>query len=74
MKKNCYIYWDGPEVVNENDKRVHVQCEECFKKNKKGIIWGGNLLYGPKTIKCTECDTIIYKKTKRKKGTNEASI
>jgi ribosomal protein S27E len=71
MKNNCYIYWDDDSV---KEQKIYVQCEDCFKKNKRGIIWGKSLLYGKHEIKCDLCNTIIYKKLKKKKGENEATI
>ena len=74
-KNNCYIYWDD-ETAKE--PKVYVQCETCFQKNKKGFMWGKNLLYGIAEIKCSLCNTIIYKqlkkKKKKKKGEDEATI
>lgn len=66
MKKNCYIYWDDDKVP-QNEQRIYTQCENCYIKNKKGFKWGGDLLYGPHEIKCDLCDTIIYKRVKKKK-------
>lgn len=69
MTKNpCYVYWDEPPVP-ENERKVYVQCESCFKKTQKGIRWSN--LYGNKTIKCGLCDTIIYEMKKKKKKKNE---
>lgn len=75
MKKNCFIYWDDDEVPAA-ERRVYVQCEECYKKNKKGFFWSRKLLNGRHEIKCDLCDTIIYKREKKKKikGDNEATI
>jgi len=73
-KNNCYIYWDDETV---KDQKIYVQCEECFQKTKKGFMWGRNLLYGVYEIKCDLCNTIIYKrlkKKKKKKGEDEATI
>jgi hypothetical protein len=75
-KNNCYIFWDD-ETVPEDKRAIYVQCAECFSKNKKGIIWSKSLLYGFCEIKCNLCDTIIYKrlkKKKKKKGEDEATI
>lgn len=66
MKKNCYIYWDNDDVP-QNKQKVYTQCEECFKKNKKGLKWSKALLYGRHEIKCDLCGTIIYKREKKKK-------
>lgn len=75
-KNNCYIYWDDETV---KDQKVYVQCEGCFQKNKKGLRWPPNLIYGYMEIKCSHCNTIIYKKLKKKKkkkkkGEDEATI
>lgn len=68
LKNPCYIYWDDLTIA-ENERKIYVQCESCFKENKKGIRWSN--LYGSKTIKCGLCDTIIYKIQKKKKKKNE---
>jgi hypothetical protein len=68
IKNPCYIYWDD-HTVAENERKIYIQCETCFKENKKGIKWSN--LYGKKTIKCSLCDTIIYKMQKKKKKKNE---
>lgn len=60
MKNNCYIFWDN-EVI-------YTQCEDCFAKNKKGVKWGKQLLFGKKTVKCSLCQTIIYQREKRQKS------
>ncbi len=68
-KNNCYIFWDK--------ELIYTQCQECFNKNGKGYRWSKSMLYGPHTIKCDLCGTIIYKrnrKKKKKKGDNEATI
>lgn len=73
MKKNCYIYWDNDEVPR-NEQKIYIQCEECFKKNRKGFIWGASMLYGHNEIKCSLCHTIIYKRERKKKNENKTSI
>lgn len=65
-KNNCYIYWDDDNTP-PNERKIYIQCEECFKKTKKGFYWGKSLLYGPHVIKCNLCNTIIYKRKKREK-------
>lgn len=65
-KNNCYIFWDD-ETVPEKDRKIYVQCEGCYAKNKKGQKWGKTLLYGPHDINCNLCNTIIYKRLKKKK-------
>jgi hypothetical protein len=75
-KNNCYIFWDD-ETVPEKDRKVYVQCEKCHAENKKGQLWSSVLLYGSREIKCNLCNTIIYKrlkKKKKKKGEDEATI
>lgn len=74
-KNNCYIFWDD-ETTPEKDRRIYVQCEECYRKNKKGLMWSQTMLYGFCEIKCDFCNTIIYKrlKKKKKKGEDEATI
>lgn len=78
MEKNyCYIYWDD-DSVPQRERKVYMQCADCFAKNKKGIRWGSALLYGLNKIKCDLCNTIIYKglkkKKRKKKGEDEATI
>ena len=70
MQKNCYIFWDD-DSVPETERKIYVQCEECFKKNGKGFKWDIQLLYGKNVIKCNFCDTIIYKRKRKKKGIND---
>lgn len=62
-KKDCYIFWDEGEV---EDRRIYVQCEECYKKNGKGVKWNKKFLYGVNEINCNLCNTILYKKIKKK--------
>jgi hypothetical protein len=66
IKNPCYIYWDDT-TIPEADRKVYIQCESCFAINKKGIRWPCNN-YGKKTIKCNLCNTIIYKRIKKKKN------
>jgi hypothetical protein len=68
-KNNCYIYWDD-DTVPELEQKVYIQCEECFKKNRKGFKWSKTLWQGSKEVKCNLCDTIIYSKKKK----NQKSI
>ncbi len=69
QKNNCYIFWDsdGPE----EERKVYIQCEECFEKSKNGMPWSKNLLKGLKEVKCDICNTIIYRREKLKKKKNE---
>jgi LSD1 subclass zinc finger protein len=60
-KKDCYIFWDE-EVTKEEDRQVYIQCDECFKKNRKGFKWDKKFLHGRNEIKCSFCNTIIYKR------------
>ena len=66
MKKNCYIYWDGEEI-HPKERKIYIQCEKCFAKNKKGVQWGSSLFYGRYEIKCNLCNTIIYKREKKRR-------
>lgn len=70
-KNNCYVFWDG-DNIKDYERKVYIQCEECHKKNKKGFKWAKEFLHGILEIKCSLCDTIIYKKEKKKKGADEA--
>lgn len=75
MKKICYVFWDD-EQVPPGEQMVYTQCEACYTKNKKGVRWSS--FYGDCEVKCSLCDTIIYKSSKKKKvkkkGDNEATI
>lgn len=60
----CYIYWDDTSIAEE-ERKIYIQCENCFKNNKKGTQWPSQMLHGKNTIKCTLCNTIIYEKKKK---------
>ena len=70
IKEDCYIFWDGEEVPEE-DKAIHLQCKKCFESNQKGFRWSKDLLYGKNEIKCSLCDAIIYKREKKKKNNDD---
>ena len=70
QKKSCYIFWDSDKVP-EDERQIYLQCEECFRKNKKGFPWPYPLLVGRKTIKCNLCNTIIYQRIKKSKKNEE---
>lgn len=63
-KEDCYIFWDD-ETVKDEDRQIYVQCEDCFNKNKKGFKWDKKLLHGRNEVKCSLCDTMIYKRGKK---------
>lgn len=59
LSKDSYIYFDGEEIP-EKERKVHIQCINCHKKNKKGKLWQAKNGYGPWNIICP-CGEIIYK-------------
>jgi len=70
IKIPCYIYWDDTSTAEE-DRKIYIQCGNCFKINKKGFQWPSQMLHGKNTIKCTLCNTIIYEKKKKKKNNEQ---
>lgn len=57
MSECCYIYWDDDDIL---ERQIHVQCQECFKKNHLGRIWPADFGYGVTKIKCCHCGHIIH--------------
>lgn len=68
MSEDCYIYWDG-EDVPEEDRYIYMQCTECHKKNNKGTLWLAKYGYGNWTVGCNNCPKIIHQN-----GKNPANI
>lgn len=59
MSDDCYFYWDGDEVP-ENERKIYWQCTECNEENGKGAVkWRAEWGYG-KTLKC-QCGRWINK-------------
>lgn len=58
MSEQCYIYWDD-DSVPEHERRIYMQCVECFKKNRKGYPWSAFMGYGAAKIVC-QCGYVIH--------------
>lgn len=58
--KDCFIFWDGDDVPN-NERLIHYQCIECHKKNRKGFLWQARNGYGSVDIFCELCKGVIHK-------------
>lgn len=56
MSEDSYIYWDDDDIPDA-ERRVYIQCQECYDKNKRGIKWVGELGYGGRVI--CQCGHVI---------------
>lgn len=67
--KDCYIYWDG-EDVPEDERYIYYQCVECHRENGLGLLWPKENGYVNNT-KCWHCNKIIYDKGGKTDEKNE---
>jgi hypothetical protein len=63
VSEDCYIYWDGEDVPEEN-RYIYMQCTECHINNKKGTKWAAQYGYGDYSIACHNCQKLIHQATK----------
>jgi len=59
--ENCYIFWDGDDVT-ENERGIYFQCTECHEKNGKGKLWSAKSGYPVCDIHCEFCKKLIHDK------------
>lgn len=67
MSEDCYIYWDGDNVP-EDEKYIYFQCTECHKKDEKGKLWKAQYGYGNWSIGCNTCQKVIHQVNKNGKN------